>query len=165
MLVTSVVLVILASAIVPLAAVNRKREKEFELRSALREIRIGLDMYHEVCLASAGAQGGTGAPGGQVSQAIIKIEDDPGRECWPKELEMLVEGVETNKPRYKMKFLRRIPKDPFNTSDDEHDAFGWMLRSTTDNPESNVGWNKHNVFDVSSASESQALDGSYYKDW
>ena len=42
---------------------------------------------------------------------------------------------------------------------------GWLFRSTTDDPESEGGWNRQNVFDVMSASESQALDGSFYKDW
>ena len=165
MVVTISVMAILASVILPLAAVTRKREREIELRRALREIRIGIDMYHELCMVSGGPPQ-RGQPGAAGSQMItLKIEDDPGRTCFPKELELLVEGVETNVPDYKLKFLRRIPKDPFNSTDDEHDGYGWLLRSTTDDPESEGGWDRKNVFDVRTASESQALDGSYYKEW
>lgn len=166
LLVTTILLAVLASAVLPLAAVSRKREKEIELRRALREIRIALDMYHDVCRQSVVAKPPTG--GGQPSQAqqiVIKVEDDPGRVCWPKDLDLLVEGVETNVARYKLRFLRRIPADPFNTELEERDAYGWKLLSTTDKPDGNVGWNRQNVFDVRSGSESQALDGSFYKEW
>ncbi len=175
MVVTIAVLAILGSVVLPLTAVTRKREKEIELRQALREIRSALDMYHDACKASLGQgsaqQGGQPATGQQGqnpqlrSRINIRIEDDPGGTCYPKDLDVLLEGVETDVPRYKLKFLRRIPKDPFNARDDEHDQHGWVLRSTSDDPERESGWNKQNVFDVRSASESQALDGSRYKDW
>ncbi len=163
LLVTSAILIILASAIVPMASVTRKRQKELELRAALREIRNALDMYHELCRASIGQ--GQPQPGPITHLRIALPEGDLNLECWPKELELLVEGIETNIPDYKVKFLRRIPRDPFNVEDDERDAFGWRLRSTTDNPGSSVGWDRQNVFDVSSGSENQALDNSYYKEW
>ena len=171
LLVTTAVLTVMASAILPIAAVSRKREKEIQLRRALREIRSALDLYHDLCKlpvggpapgAGAGAQGGAAQ---QVATVTIKVEDDPDRTCWPKELDLLVEGVETNIPRYELRFLRRIPPDPFNVSGDEHDAHGWNLLSSSDDPEGSVGWNRQNVFDIRSASESQALDGSYYKEW
>ena len=153
----------MASAILPVAAVSRKREKEIELRRALRDIRSALDMYHDLCGQPVGTGGQVQA--GQVAMISIKVEDDPDRTCWPKELDLLIDGIETNIPRYELKFLRRIPRDPFNLTEDEHDSHGWNLLSSTDNPEGSVGWNRQNVFDVRSASESQALDGSYYKEW
>ena len=157
----------MASAILPVAAVSRKREKEIDLRRALRDMRSALDIYHDLCRQPAGGGGPTQGQtqGGQVAMIAIKVEDDPDRTCWPKELDLLVDGVETNVPRYKLRFLRNIPRDPFNLRDDENDDHGWNLLSSTDNPEGSVGWNRQNVFDVRSASESQALDGSYYKDW
>lgn len=169
MVVTIAVMAILASAILPLAAMTAKREKEIQLRRALRDIRSALDVYNELCRASRGGgappTGRTG-PAAQVAPILtLKIEDDPGLICYPKDLDMLLEGVETNVPDYELKFLRRVPRDPFNTSNEEHDGFGWVFRSTTDDPESQGGWNRQNVFDVRSASESQALDGSFYKDW
>jgi general secretion pathway protein G len=169
MVVTIAVMGILASVALPMAAVTRKREKEIELRRALREIRSALDMYNVLCKSSLGGgiPGGGNATNAQgVQPLMLKIEDDPNQLCWPKELELLVEGVEvTNVPRYKLKFLRRIPRDPFNDPDEEHDGFGWEFRSTSDDPEDEGGWDRTNVFDVRSASKSQALDGSYYKDW
>ena len=169
MVITIAVMGVLASVILPLAAVTRKREKEIELRRSLREIRSALDMYHELCRASLGAaptQGRQGQQGQAPLQMIrLKIEDDPDGSCFPKDLDVLIEGVETNVPDYKLKFLRRIPADPFNTHEDEHDGHGWIFRSTTDDPESEGGWNRKNVFDVQTASKSQALDGSYYEEW
>lgn len=168
MVVTISVMAILASAILPLAAMTAKREREIELRRALRDIRSALDLYHELCLASAGGGGAPvqGTPqGAPVQSILIKIEDDPGRVCYPKDLDVLLEGVETNVPRYQLKFLRSIPRDPFNASGEEHDGHGWIFRSTTEDPDAEGSWNRQNVFDVRSSSESQALDGSYYKDW
>ena len=80
-------------------------------------------------------------------------------------LEILVEGVETNIPGFKLRFLRRMPQDPFNRDGDDFDQMGWRLRSTTDKPEGNLSWDRKNVFDISSGSPYRALNGSYYKDW
>jgi len=168
MVVTISVMAIFASVILPLAAVTRKREKEIELRRALREVRTALDMYHELCLSSGGAARPQTPPqpgAAPVEVIQLKIENDPGRTCWPEDLEVLLEGAETQVPRYKLRFLRRVPKDPFNLSEDEHDGHGWVFRSSTDDPERASGWDRQNVFDIRSASESQALDGSFYQDW
>ncbi|MEM7248952.1 MAG: type II secretion system protein [Acidobacteriota bacterium] len=169
LIVTSLVLGILAGAALPVAAVARRRQVEIELRRALREIRLGLDAYHEACLGSVvqpGRSNQNQQAGARATPAVtIKIEDDPNRTCWPKELEVLVEGVETSVPKYELKFLRRIPRDPTNVDDRDHDDFGWNLRSSTDDPDGNISWDRENVFDVRSASDWQALDGSFYRDW
>lgn len=161
LMVTVAILLVLASAALPIASASRQREKEIELRRALREIRLALHTYHQVCRASTG---GGGTVGGVVSIVQIKIEDDPDLTCYPKKLDVLVEGIETNTADYELKFLRRIPRDPFNVDDDEHDAFGWELISTTDDFERG-SWDRRNVFDVRSASPRRALDGSRYGDW
>lgn len=169
LLVTTAILGIVAAAILPIASVSRKREKEIQLRRALRDMRAGLDLYHDLCAQPVGGgppqQGAGTDPTTQVAQIAIKVEDDPDRTCWPKELDVLIDGVETNVPRYNLRFLRAIPRDPFNVTDDEHDGHGWNFISSSDNPEGSRSWNRQNVFDVRSASESQALDGSYYKEW
>ena len=175
LLIAMVILVVMAGAVLPVAAITRKREKEIELRRELREMRAALDMYHQLCFAQgAGAPPVNGPPatvGGnagqtqQISQIEIRIEDDPDRTCYPKDLDVLTKGVETNIPDYKLKFLRRIPQDPLNVDADELDQHGWRLRSSTDRVESEAGWNRRNVFDVHSGSEGQALDGSFYKTW
>jgi len=171
LLVTTVILAILATAVLPIAEAARRREQELQLRRALREIRLALDTYHRTCLVS-GAQHSSGNPSGQGGNArpgqrlvTFTPEDDPDRTCYPKDLDVLVEGVETNIPDYELRFLRSIPKDPFNYDEEEHDGHGWEYRSTTDDPERNLSWDRRNVFDVRSGSEWQALDGSYYKDW
>ena len=46
-LATMVILTILASAVMPLAKVVRKRQKELELRRSLRTLRTALDGYHD----------------------------------------------------------------------------------------------------------------------
>ncbi len=167
LVVTTAVLLILASAVLPIAAASHRREREIRLRRALREIRMALNSYHAVCLQSqaAGLPGGRGAGSAGASRVTFTPEDDPDLTCYPKNLEVLIEGVNTSIPRYKLKFIRKIPRDPFNTKDDDYDDFGWRLRSTTQRLDSAAGWNRRNVFDVNSGSEWKALDGSYYKDW
>ena len=172
LMITAMILSILAGAALPVAAVTHRRKNEIELRRALRDVRIALDTYHRVCLSSTGAQGNpqgatpsAGNTGPNPQGVTFVPEDDPDRTCWPKDLEVLIEGVDTNIPGFKLRFLRRIPQDPFNRDDAEFDQFGWRLRSTTDNPEGSLSWDRRNVFDVSSGAEFQALDGSYYKDW
>lgn len=169
LVVTAAVLAILATAILPVAAASQRREKEIQLRRTLREIRQALDTYHVLCLQSVG--GGTQAPPAgangdptQVQTLRLKIENDPDQTCWPKDLDVLIEGVETNVPRHRLKFLRRIPEDPFNVREDEHDQHGWRLRASTDRPDSE-SWDRRNVMDVYSGSDYRALDGSRYEDW
>jgi len=75
-------------------------------------------------------------------------------------LEALVEGVKgsgTNADT-KVKFLRRIPLDPFTKTRE------WGLRSMQDDPKSN-GWGGQNVFDVYSKSDQKAADGTPYAEW
>lgn len=169
LMISCAILTILAGAALPVAAVSVKRQKEIELRRALRDIRVALDTYHRVCVSSTAPAGGAGNQQAQnlpnAPGVTFVPEDDPDRTCWPSDLEVLVEGVDTNIPGFKLRFLRRIPKDPFNTTDDEFDQMGWRLRSTTDNPENSFSWDRKNVFDIGSGVEWRALDGSYYKDW
>src|SRR5688500_3504315 len=81
LLVTTAILLVLASAVLPIAAASRQREKEVELRRALREIRLALYTYHQICQASVG-QGALP----NSSMVAIKIEDDPDLTCYPKDL-------------------------------------------------------------------------------
>ena len=78
---------------------------------------------------------------------------------YPPTLETLVEGVDSNDPDpIKLKFLRRIPKDPM-TEEGE-----WGLRSYADDLDSDI-WGGQDVYDIYTQSEDQALDGTYYRDW
>ena len=140
LMVTMVILSILAMGILPLSQMAYKRAKEIELKRNLRIIRRALDEYKK--LADEG-----------------KIETEPSSSGYPKNLEVLVTGVDLKGPvPFKKKFLRRIPRDPM-TEDGE-----WGLRSYFDDPDSET-WGGQDVYDIYSKSDKQALDGSYYKDW
>jgi general secretion pathway protein G len=153
MLVTLTVLAILAAAVMPIAETAIKRDKEVQLRRALREIREALDAYKKL-----------------ADEKKIEIEEDS--EGYPPDLETLVKGVEiqagenpdneggVSKPEGKkiVRFLRRIPVDPMTGTTE------WGLRSYQDDPDSDT-WGEENVYDVHTRSKAKALDGSKYRDW
>lgn len=58
----------------------------------------------------------------------------------------------------KMRFLRRMPKDPFTNSTE------WGKRSSRDDPKSSA-WGGQNVFDVFSKTMEKAADGTPYAEW
>jgi general secretion pathway protein G len=77
LVITIAVLGILTLGTVPLVEVAAKRQKEQELREALRTMREAIDQFHREALAGAQAQanqqqqqGGTGAAGGGGAQPI-----------------------------------------------------------------------------------------------
>jgi general secretion pathway protein G len=141
MVITIGVLLILASVIVPTARFAVKREKELELRRALRDMRKAIDDYHNYC-----------------DKGLIPKEGVDS-ECYPTELEILVEGVDkVGTVGQKIKFLRRIPIDPFTKTTD------WGKRSLQDESDS-TSWGQQNVFDVYTTYEGTALDGTEYADW
>lgn len=140
---TAAILAILASAIMPLGKVMVKRQKELELRRTLRQLRTAIDRYHEA--VEQGRIGGT--------------DVELGSEGYPPDLETLVEGVEeVGQIDRKLKFLRRVPKDPM-TGEAE-----WGMRCYQDEPDSR-SWCGSNVWDVYSLSRGEALDGSEYREW
>ncbi len=144
LLVTVGVLMVLASAALPLARVTMKRQREAELRKALREMRTAIDKFKDLA----------------DTQIISPMEVQFGSEGYPKSLETLVEGVARNNDASgtKIKLLRRIPIDPM-TGEAE-----WGMRSYQDRPDSTT-WGGQNVYDVYSKSTAKALDGTNYKDW
>jgi general secretion pathway protein G len=144
LLVVSTLLLILASAVMPLARVTMQRQREAELRRDLREMRTAIDKFKDA--ADAGA--------------IAPMDIQAGSENYPPSLEVLVNGVTKNNDAtgVKLKFLRRIPMDPITHSTD------WGLRSYQDKPDS-TSWGGSNVFDVYTKSDGKALDGTKYKDW
>lgn len=144
LLVTTAVLMVLASAALPLARVTMKRQRESELRRCLREMRSAIDRFKDMA----------------DSQVIAPMEVPFGSEGYPKSLTALVEGVSRNNDATgsKIKLLRRVPIDPM-TGEAE-----WGMRSYQDRPDSAV-WGGQNVYDVYSKSAGIALDGTKYKDW
>jgi general secretion pathway protein G len=144
LLATAAILLVLASAILPLGRVAQRRHDEIELRRALRIMRRAIDQYKAA--VDQGLIGGT--------------EVQLGSEGYPEDLDKLVEGVTRVgvDSDAKMKFLRRIPVDPM-TGEAE-----WGKRCYQDEPDS-TSWCGDNVWDVYSTSEGTALDGTEYKDW
>jgi general secretion pathway protein G len=145
MIATAAILMIVASAILPVARVGRIREKELELRRELRTMRNAIDKYKQ----------DVEGPPAKIGGADVKL----GSEGYPEDLETLVEGVtQLGTVDKKLKYLRRIPIDPMTGKAE------WGKRCYQDPPDSR-SWCGQNVWDVHSLSEGKALDGSNYKDW
>jgi len=144
LLVVATIILILASAIMPLARVTAARQREAELRRDLREIRTAIDKFKDAADAM------------QISPLDLK----PDGMGYPADLEVLVEGVTAanDQSGRKLKFLRRVPVDPMTHNDE------WGMRSYQDEPNS-TRWGGQNVFDVYTKFDGTALDGSKYKDW
>ena len=137
LIVASFVLLILASAALPVVRVTIVRSKEAQLHKALREIRNAIDRYKDY---------------GDLH--LIRVE--VGNEGYPPDLDTLVNGV--NIVGQVVRFLRRIPVDPMTGRAD------WNLQSIQDDADS-TSWGGSNVFDVHSKSQGTALDGTHYAEW
>jgi len=141
LIVAFTIMLVLTNMALPLARSKVRRERERELRYALREVRNAIDKYNDYSTQ------GLIAPG--------KVDSDN----YPESLEQLAQGVKLNgQVDKKVRFLRRIPKDPFTNSAD------WGVRSTQDDPKS-MSWGGQNVFDIYSKTLEKAPDGSSYADW
>lgn len=141
MVVTATVLLILASAVVPLARNGLKRQQELELRRSLREMRLAIDDYKK-----------------QAEQQKIKAPPVDAN-FYPENLELLVEGVPaTGSTTRRVRFLRRIPLDPFTGKAE------WGLRSTSDDANS-TSWGGGHVYDVYSLSQGTGMNGIPYREW
>jgi general secretion pathway protein G len=108
LLVVTTILLILASAVMPLAQVTSQRQREAELRRALREMRTAIDRFKDA-----------------VDQGQIATSDlEPGNEG--------ISAANDASAR-QLKFLRRIPVDPMTAStewgmrsyQDRPDSFSW----------------------------------------
>ena len=143
-LVVITLLIIMASAAMPLARVTHQRQKEAELRRSLREMRTAIDKFKD------------GVDNGLIATTELR----PGSEGYPPDLATLVDGVPAanDASGRKLKFLRRVPIDPMTNSTE------WGLRSYQDRPDS-TSWGGQSVFDVYTTSTATALDGTRYKDW
>ena len=140
LMVSIFIISILVGLAIPLARNSIKREKEFELHAALREIRTAIDKYKDAS-----------------DRGFIMMKVDTNG--YPEKLNVLVDGVPmVGTVDKKIKFLRRIPRDPMTNSTE------WGLRSDQDDPKMN-SWGGQDVFDVYTKSEGTALDGTKYKDW
>jgi general secretion pathway protein G len=144
LLVAMIVLMVLASAAIPLARWDQKRRYEKRLKVSLMLLRHAIDQYKE------------------YTDAGLIIQTDLEQMGYPLTLEELVEGIEAGDPESPesttIKFLYRIPENPF-TGEAE-----WGLRSYQDDWDSD-SWGGENIYDVYSLYMGKALDGSYYNEW
>jgi general secretion pathway protein G len=142
LIVAFTIMLVLAMMAVPLARAKVRAERERELKEAVREIWRAIDKYKDMCDA-----GYLGPP-------------KAGTNCYPETLEVLVDGVKLAQSAdgKKVRFLRRIPKDPFTGKAE------WGMRSDQDDPTSS-SWGGQNVFSVFSKTTDKAPDGTNYSDW
>jgi general secretion pathway protein G len=140
---TTAIVMILASAILPMGRVAVRRQREIELRRELRKMREAINLYKQA------------VDQGQIGGTDVKL----GSEGYPPELETLVKGVNrVGTADRKLKFLRRIPVDPMTSTAE------WGLRCYQDDPDS-TSWCGENVWDVYSKSTAKGLDGTNYNTW
>ncbi len=137
LIVTVAILGILASAAIPVARFQVKRQKEEMLRYDLWEMRAAIDAYKDA-----------------ADRGAFQTKVDSNN--YPPDLQTLVNGVDVQGK--KLKFLRKIPIDPMTGE------ANWGLRSMQDSPDSD-SWGGQNVFDVYSKSQGTALDGTKYSTW
>jgi general secretion pathway protein G len=170
LILATTILMVLASAALPIARVSIVRTRENELHRDLREMRDAIDRYKD-----------------DADKGLIRVEQ--GTEGYPPDLDTLVKGVPvaanqvgatgggagatpvTNsffsgttsaagqqQSQMNVRFLRKIPVDPMTGQAQ------WGLRSVQDDP-STTSWGGKNVFDVYSLSQGTALNGQKYSDW
>jgi len=137
LIVTVAILSILASAAVPIARFQVKRQNERLLRRDLWEMRDAIDHYKDAA---------------DMHAFQTKVDS----QNYPPDLETLVNGVDVQGK--KVKFLRKIPADPMTGKAE------WGLRSMQDEPASD-SFGGQSVFDVYSKSQGTALDGTKYSTW
>jgi len=141
LIVAFTIMLILSAMAVPLARYKVQRERERDLIRALDTMRTAIDKFKDDMDA------------GKIGPA--KLDSDN----YPESLEQLVEGIKaTGAVDKKIKYLRRIPKDPMTNSKD------WGLRSTRDDPKAQA-WGGQNVFEVYTKSTEKARDGTPYSEW
>jgi general secretion pathway protein G len=147
LVITVAIISLLASAVVPSAQLMYQRQREAELRSALREIRTAIDAY-------------------KLASDTGRIKKEADKTGYPPDLQTLVDGVDdarSAKEGVKIYFLRRLPRDPFWPDASTPPADTWGLRSYASPPEDPQPGD--DVFDVHSRSVRVGLNGVPYRDW
>lgn len=148
LLVVMVIVAILASVAVPYAEVTVQRNKEIELKRALRSIRNAIDAFHADIKSKR-------------LTTLTRIASEDG---YPVNLQVLVDGAELKGSiegrRY---YLRRLPLNPL-VSPTKPFTQHWQLRGYRDAADAG-SWNNIDVYDVRVNSDKTALDGTTYASW
>jgi general secretion pathway protein G len=146
LVITLAIVGLLATAAMPLAQLVAQREKESELRAALRDIRQGLDAY-------------------KLAADTGHIKMELGASGYPPDLKSLYAGVEdaASEKKVNLYFLRRIPRDPFFPDSAAAAEESWGVRSYQSPPDDPQPG--EDVFDVYSLATGKGLNGVAYHDW
>ena len=141
LIVAFTIMMLLTAMAVPLLRYRVQLEKERELTRSLEQIRNAIDKFKD------------DMDTGKIGPA--KLDSDN----YPESLKQLVDGIKaTGSVDKKVRYLRRIPKDPMTNS------YDWGLRSTKDDVDAQA-WGGQNVFDVYTKSTDKARDGTPYSQW
>lgn len=146
LLVALVLLALLVSSAAPLMQLSAKRNKEQALQKALWQIRDAIDAYKQA-----------------VDDGLIK--KSPDQSGYPRSLEQLVVGIESeNDPnKKKIYFMRSIPRDPFATDNTASAEDTWGKRSYSSSFEKPV--EGEDVYDVYSLSPEMGINEQPYSAW
>ena len=190
---TITVMTILTLGVIPLMQMSVKRQKEQQLREALRQMRIAIDEFHRdtVGMPTTGLEGAVRPPSPQpqapidprsrvvISDATIFGVDNPDR--YPPDLETLVNGVNviprggslggrgvqgvnaTEVGSAELSTKKKVYLRAIPI-DPMTGKAEWDLRSCYDAADAG-SWGGENVFDVRSKSKETALNGEKYSDW
>lgn len=142
MLAVLVILGTLATTALPLVELTTRRNKELELKHALREIRRAIDAYKE-----ASDQG-----------RIARVDGASG---YPPSLDALVKGEPAADGSQRMYWLRRVPADPFVPR--KAGKPEWGVRSYASPPDAPQPG--ADVYDVYSLSHDVSISGVPYREW
>ncbi len=146
LLICLAILGFLASLALPMAEMTVQREKERELKRALWEIRDALDAYRVA----------------REAGAVLGPGDRPPYPATLHELTVEVPDARADRQGQTMRFLRRVPRDPFAEPGVPAEQ-SWGLRgyqSDADNPQPGP-----EVYDVHSMSSAVGLNGVPLKQW
>jgi general secretion pathway protein G len=146
LVITIAILGVLAAMALPMLQVAAQRQKEGDLRIALRDIRGALDAYRQAVLDK-------------------KIEAPADASGYPPDLEALTRGVpDVTRPDHRpIYFLRRLPRDPLHADPAAPAADTWGKRAYASPPdEPREG---EDVYDVYSLADGVGLNGVPYREW
>ena len=140
------ILSIIVVMAVPVVRLEMQRQRESELRQDLRVLREAIDAYKRA-----------------TDEGHVKKSADASG--YPPGLEDLLNGVPDakNVKARTIYFLRRIPRDPFNTNESLTPAETWGKRSYASPPD--APQEGADVFDVYSLAEGTGINGVPYREW
>lgn len=150
MIMVLLIVSVLAALAAPVMAKRVTREKEFALRAALREVRTAIDRFHADWEEAKGAGG------------FAKAASPDG---YPLSFDVLRDGVDAGSAGgRKRRYLREVPRNPFVPAAapiEQH----WHLIAYQDDPKSKKQLTGKDIYDLRSAKEGEALDGTRIEEW